>query len=161
MNLIGNSPGWAFVLFAILLTIAAGQDGYRQRISNVLVIALLAAGIAVSVLSGVEKALWMNAAILIPILMVGSVAFSRGVLGGGDVKLLAATAFWFTPADLLVFLPAVAIAGGLLVVVWLPIRMARTNAGTRSTLRERTLPYGIAIALGGIVAGAIVRGLFG
>lgn len=158
MNLVGEAPVWGVAAYAVLLVLAAVQDGVMQKISNLIVIGLVLAGVVMAAISGIDLSLWTNGAVLLAILVLGSFAFSAGMLGGGDVKLLAATAFWFDPKDLLVLLPAVAVAGGLLVLVWLPLRMARGKAAMRGALREKSLPYGIAIALGGVVAGSIARG---
>ena len=159
MNVIGESPDWGAGLFAVLLIAAALDDGLRRKISNLIILALFAGTILVAAVLGIEASFWTNGAVFVALLLLGSLAFSAGMLGGGDVKLLATTAFWFAPADLLILLPAVAIAGGLLVLAWVPLRMIRGKTAARTALKERSLPYGIAIALGGIVSAAIVRGI--
>jgi prepilin peptidase CpaA len=65
------------------------------------------------------------------------------MLGGGDVKLLAASALWTGSAALLPFLTATALAGGLLAAVFLVF--ARRGG------RRVALPYGVAIAAGGLL----------
>ncbi|MFO1067232.1 MAG: prepilin peptidase [Geminicoccaceae bacterium] len=86
--------------------------------------------------------------------------WQRGILGGGDVKLLSALALWAGPADLLPFLLLTGLAGGALAVVWLRLRqgggllvgavagrLAGTLApATASALADPALPYGLAIA---------------
>ena len=159
MNVIGEAPDWGAGLFAVLLIAAALDDGLRRKISNLIILALFAGTILVAAVMGIEASFWTNGAVFVALLLLGSLAFSAGMLGGGDVKLLATTAFWFAPADLLILLPAVAIAGGLLVLAWVPLRMIRGKTAARTALKERSLPYGIAIALGGIVSATIVRGI--
>jgi prepilin peptidase CpaA len=73
-----------------------------------------------------------------------AVAFYTGMMGGGDVKLAAALALWFTPANTLKFLMLMAIVGGLLtfgILVW---HRAKKNAG------RPKIPYGVAIAAGAL-----------
>ena len=65
------------------------------------------------------------------------------MLGGGDVKLLAAAALWTGSAALLPFLMATALAGGLLAALFL--------AFARREGKPVALPYGVAIAAGGIL----------
>ena len=159
MNLIGG-PDWAVALFAAFLIAAAVQDGWRNTISNLLVIGLLVGGLASAALIGFDVSIWQNFAVLAAMLILGTFAFSTGLLGGGDVKLLAVTAFWFTPSDVLTFLLVTVLAGGVLVMIWMPIRMSMKGKSALATLKERSLPYGIAIALGGLLTAAIERGVF-
>jgi prepilin peptidase CpaA len=88
----------------------------------------------------------------------GAFLFARGMLGGGDVKLLAATGLWagFDQIVLLIFSSAV--AGGTLALAQLtPLRRllpahpggAPTGSDLRSKLRQ-PMPYGVAVAIGGI-----------
>lgn len=49
-------------------------------------------------------------------------AFNRGVVGGGDVKLMVATGLWLSPPDCYVFLVVTALAGGVLAVLHLSLR---------------------------------------
>ena len=89
---------------------------------------------------------------------VGALLFARNLLGGGDVKLLAATGLW-AGFDLLVLLIfASAIAGGLLAVTalsplgrLLPVRPGSAPVGDDFHSRMRQpMPFGVAIALGGV-----------
>ena len=89
---------------------------------------------------------------------------SRGLIGGGDVKLATALAVGLAPLDTYHFVLATAAAGGLLSAAYL--MMARTMRASaqpdRGSLLQRlrwvearrirlrrSLPYGVAIALGG------------
>ncbi len=90
---------------------------------------------------------------------------ARGVLGGGDVKLLAAAAVGQSVTGTLYLIEATALAGGVLALIHLFMRHlprpALAPAGSSSLrrvyaaerwriLRGAPLPYGIAIACGGI-----------
>jgi prepilin peptidase CpaA len=81
---------------------------------------------------------------------VGVAAFAIGILGGGDVKLLAAVGLFAGPAGILDLLLVTALAGGLLGIASLagaPIGPVSTEG--EAALRRR-LPYGPAIAVGGL-----------
>ena len=71
-------------------------------------------------------------------------AFYAGMMGGGDVKLAAALALWFSPAGTLKFLVFMSLAGGLLTLGLLAWHRARGRDG------RPQIPYGVAIAVGGL-----------
>ena len=78
--------------------------------------------------------------------------FAAGKLGGGDVKLLAATGLWFDFHGALWMLICVAISGGILALVVLILRMIGWSENLRTKvvlLRPKAgIPYGVAIAAG-------------
>ncbi|HEY4071141.1 MAG TPA: prepilin peptidase [Sphingomicrobium sp.] len=74
-----------------------------------------------------------------------ALAFFAGMMGGGDVKLAAALALWFSPVSTVKFLVLTSIAGGVLTLVILAWHRARKREG------RPEVPYGVAIAFGGIV----------
>lgn len=87
----------------------------------------------------------------------GALVFSRGWLGGGDVKLLAAIALWFDFRGAAALFLFVAIGGALLSVLFILLRRiipARlTNGGNIPSLKARgPIPYGVAIAGGALLA---------
>jgi prepilin peptidase CpaA len=71
-------------------------------------------------------------------------AFFLGMMGGGDVKLAAALALWFSPATTLRFLVLMSLAGGVLTLVVMVLHKVRRREGPPE------VPYGVAIAFGGI-----------
>jgi prepilin peptidase CpaA len=71
-------------------------------------------------------------------------AFYAGMMGGGDVKLAAALALWFSPAGTLKFLVLMSVAGGVLTLVILAWHRLRRREG------RPAIPYGVAIAFGGL-----------
>jgi prepilin peptidase CpaA len=89
---------------------------------------------------------------------IGALLFARNMLGGGDVKLLAATGLWSGLDLLMLLIFASAIAGGLLAVTalsplgrLLPVRPGSAPAGNDFYSRMRQpMPFGVAIALGGV-----------
>lgn len=148
--------GALFVLLAALLA-AALTDATTYLIPNrysaMIVVAFAAFAIGQPVLFALRG---IGAGFLL--LAVGAVLFERRMLGGGDVKLLAAAGVWagFDLMVLLIFTSAV--AGGLLALAQLsplgrlmPVRPGVGPVGTdfRSRLRQ-PMPFGVAVALGGV-----------
>lgn len=72
---------------------------------------------------------------------VGAVLFALGVWGGGDVKLCAALALMTGFSDLSRFVLVMAIVGGVIAAA---ILLTRGRDG------DRRVPYGLAIAAGGL-----------
>ena len=133
-------------LLAVILVVAAVIDVRTFTISNGLnlTVALLAplfwwsAGLTV----------WPGAAIQVAVaggvFVLLAAAFYAGMMGGGDVKLAAALALWFSPASTIKFLVLMSLAGGvltLLVVAWHRLKKREGRP---------EIPYGVAIAFGGL-----------
>ena len=95
------------------------------------------------------------------VFLVGAVLFSRGLIGGGDVKLLAAATLWAGVGTLAPLLLLTGLIGGLLALLLLTPLGARIsaawNAGPEQAaarpprLRGTPVPYGVAIAVAGLV----------
>lgn len=146
--------------FVALLATAVVTDVTRLRIPN-----WLTAGVALLYplhvgLSPLDVA-WLPAlGLAVLVFAVGTVAFACRWMGGGDVKLLAATTLWAGPAHALEFLTlAAVIGGGLALLLLLPARyavaaMLQSCGAPRlgEALLASVVPYGVAIA----AAGAIV-----
>jgi prepilin peptidase CpaA len=85
--------------------------------------------------------------------------FAAGVMGGGDAKLLASTSLWmgFGP-PLLDYLLWATIVGGAftLFLVFFRKSSLAVYAGEVPILRrmidEKDVPYGVALAIGGLIA---------
>ena len=134
--------------FALFLAAAVSDLGWR-RIPNALCAGI--AGIGVLRL-GVTQADWGNVAADLgaatAILLLGALVFVRGWLGGGDVKLSAAAALWVGAANVALFLTTMALADGVLAIIWAGRRAYSPPVDEEAA----ALPYGLAIAAGGIVA---------
>ncbi len=147
------------VVFALLLLTAGWQDLRSMRIANRLSLAVLGT-FAVWALAGFGtgrssiEGLAATMLCAIAVFGVGAIAFAAGMLGGGDVKLLAVASLFAGPGQILDFLVVTALAGGVLAVAMLagaPIGPALPDRD--GTLRARLrsgLPYGPAIAIGGL-----------
>ena len=151
MNLAANAPYWLIGILFTLLLLATLEDGWRLRISNILPLGVAAAGIIAILVVGLSASIWQNALLFAVTLLVGSLAFGARLLGGGDVKLLAACMIWFDLRSGWQLVMAIAIAGGLLAIVILAAR--QFTRGLRDSrwivLRPKGgIPYGIAIGFG-------------
>ena len=146
MTVIEHASPLLVAAFLLLLAAAAIVDIRLRRIPNTLVVAIAGSGVAAFVSTGNAGLLWQPLLSAIAILVVGVPMFARGWLGGGDVKLLAASASWFTSSAALQFVAFVLLAGGLLALIALAWRMARGRASARGA--EAGLPYAVAIASG-------------
>ena len=89
-----------------------------------------------------DAAIQVGVALLVFVVMAG--AFYAGMMGGGDVKLAAALALWFSPASTLLFLILMSIAGGVLTLVVVAIHRTKKKEG------KPQVPYGVAIAFGAL-----------
>ncbi len=147
------------LLFLVLLLVAALWDLATFQIPNWLCLAvlgsfLLFATVAPLALSEVLFRLGVGFGFLV----AGMVLFARGYLGGGDVKLLAASIVWFGWPSLLLYIVAVALFGGVLAICLLifrrlPLPLAWSDRAWLQRLhgRDEGVPYGIAIGLAGLV----------
>lgn len=100
------------------------------------------------------SSLGFSIACAVGLFCVGAAAFAAGMMGGADVKLLAAVGLFAGPALVVDLLLITALAGGLLgiaVLAGAPVgpASARGDATVRNRLRGR-VPYGPAIAVGGL-----------
>lgn len=155
------------LLFAAALVWAAGSDLLRLRIPNPAVLAI-AALYPLYALSAPEPVDWPGAlAVAGVVLAVGFALFASRILGGGDAKLLAAVALWAGPSQIVALLLSTAVIGGLLAMVAsTPLRLllpyvaaaARLDADAGQLFKTQ-IPYGVAIAAGGLVVAARLAGV--
>lgn len=147
----------AGLIFVAGLLDAAVSDLRAFRIANRSPLLLLAAFVPAAVAAGFGWQDWLNhLGAGLALLVIGVVLFARGVWGGGDAKLLPAVAVWTGLAGLPRFLIVMALVGGVLAVLALLAR--RLPLGPSGAVRawgERLaasghVPYGVAIAAGGI-----------
>jgi len=75
-----------------------------------------------------------------------------GYLGGGDAKLMAAVTAGFPMPVLPLLAFSIAVGGGALAVVMIVFRRTRLFSTSASSERYQTVPYGVAIAIGTVIA---------
>jgi prepilin peptidase CpaA len=150
---------FAITLFLGLLGLAVVTDLAELRIPNriCLLIALL---YPCHVLASPEPVNWAGAlAVAAGVFVIGLIPFSAGVMGGGDVKLMAATALWAGPSLVVDFLLLTTLVGGALALLMVTRhRFALANLldsvgamDLRDVLLGRAIPYGTAIAAGAYI----------
>jgi prepilin peptidase CpaA len=152
----------ALILPLLAMTVfaaAALTDVAGRRIPNRLVLALAALAalrIGLALASGAGPAgVAADIGVALAVFLVGALVFHFGMIGGGDVKLIAAGVLWTGAGAAGEFLLATAIAGGVLAGAFLlQTRLAPRPEGAAAKLRPPSLPYGIAIAAGGILTTA-------
>lgn len=151
MSIAADAPAWLVGILLILLAIAAIEDAWRLRISNLIVLGVAASGITAMVWTGLGWKAWQPLIMAVAILAVGTPMFAAGWIGGGDIKLLAANLLWFTLDGGWKMLVAVAVAGGILTVLTLILRFFRRSGPDEKIAifrRGISIPYGIAVASG-------------
>ena len=88
------------------------------------------------------------------VLLAGMVLFKLKLLGGGDAKLFAVVALWAGPENVWPLLCLTALAGGAMALMLMFFGLRRafsdSNADLKTVLKMR-IPYGFAIAVGGLV----------
>jgi prepilin peptidase CpaA len=147
-------------ILGALLAVACASDVASRRVPNVLVVTIALGGVAAQWASGGAAAALagtLGGAALLAVLLAG---WALGKLGGGDVKLAAATAVWLGPANLVWFALLTGVAG-------VPVALAAYARRHLDLLREarasaalgdgqvalqadarHTVPLSVAIALG-------------
>ena len=151
----------AYLFLAILpaaLIVAAANDLFEFKIPN-WVSLILISGFPVAALSiGMPLSFLVEgAAIAAATFVFGFALFALKIAGGGDAKLLAAAAPWFGLDALLPFLTWTAFAGGFFALLILMFRgfpmlpiYARFDWLMELYQTNKGMPYGVAIAIGGL-----------
>lgn len=147
----------------VALVAAAIQDIALRTIPNGLCAGVAALGLVLRILDREVPAALLAATAC---LLLTAFFWLRGWLGGGDVKLLSAATLLVPGANLVGLLAGVALAGGVLAVIYLGVsllvapphgraphstlaRIARVERWRAS--RRRSVPYACAIATGTVV----------
>ena len=149
----------ALLFFPFAMAFAASSDLLTMRISNKLVL-LLVAGFALTALA-IDLPLElvaMHIACALAVLVVGFAFFALGWIGGGDAKLAAATTLWLGFGLALPYLVYAALLGGVLTLAILALRqlpltplLARFVWLERLHDRKSGVPYGVALAIAGLL----------
>ena len=156
------------VAFAAVALLAALGDWSRFTIPNRLPLAMVglwAVHALLLVAQGRPLVLvaWAAGMALV-IVLIGFAMFAAGLLGGGDVKMLAAATLWAAPDYALPFILIVTMSGALLGLAFLipglghrpadpagpdDLSASAVPSGTVAAGRlGRKMPYGLAIAVG-------------
>ena len=147
-------------LFTGLLGLAAVTDLQEYRIPNSVNLAIAALFPVYALAPGAGVDITGALILAAVVLTVGTGLFALGVLGGGDVKLIAAVSLWVGPAAFVDFLLIMALTGGLFALVqssqWrlgvAQFLMDRGETGVAKTLIGRDVPYAVAIVTATVIA---------
>ena len=151
-----------------ILAVIAYGDVRTRRIPNVLSLAIAILGLLRIILDHDPVAMGHTLAAATAIFIAAFLLFWYGGIGGGDTKLVAATALLVGYHDLFSFLFLMSACGGALALAvlardrlsrrrWLPTRREREPLTTETAeriatpARPTTVPYGVAIAAAGVV----------
>ncbi|WP_281804050.1 A24 family peptidase [Methylocystis echinoides] len=148
------------LIFPLCLIIAAISDLLTMTIPNWLCATLALVFFVVASCFGLpQSVILIHIITAILILFLGFSMFYFGWLGGGDAKLITAVSLWLDGGSLLRFFFTMAIWGGILALLFLFFRSARLpellmKRPFIARLAEPSagIPYGVAIAIGGILA---------
>lgn len=149
--------------FVALMATAAVEDIRRLVIPNGVVVGLcvlwpfhLATAPDATVAAGMA-----SIGCAVSVFFAGALLFSRGLIGGGDVKLLAAATLWAGPGGILPLLTLMGLLGGLLgLFVLSPIwhdfavfrrRLPAGPSEIAASVMKPVVPYGVAIAAAALI----------
>lgn len=160
------------LVFPALLIVAALKDLTSFTIPNWISLALVAAFPAAALTGGMPMGEFgLHWAVGAGALVAGMAMFAVGWIGGGDAKVFAAASLWLGATAFLPYILVTALAGGGLALFLVAFRHSFVRAHVPvgpawvERLREPkgSAPYGVAIAVGGLVAlpmAGTISGLF-
>jgi prepilin peptidase CpaA len=135
----------AAAAYPLALAYAVVSDVRRLKIPNRASTVIAAAFLPAAAGAGLEpSAIAVHYAVGGGLLGAGFIAFSRNLMGGGDVKLLAAAGIWSGWAQLGPYLVLVAVLGGVLAAAVLIAHKLRKASPFLDALGQ-PIPYGVAI----------------
>jgi len=146
-------PAAIMVIFPLCMAMAACSDLLTMTIPNRLSIVLIASFIAIAPFAGLSlQAFLLHLGAGGAVFAVCFALFAFGIMGGGDAKILTASAIWFgLDYSLVVYLIWVSVFGGLLSILILMMRsqhnliLAYGIPIPETMLHKKKVPYGIAI----------------
>lgn len=148
------------VVFPLCMAMAAFSDLLTMTIPNRLSIILIGSFLCIAPFAGVAPYdILLHIGAGLAVFAVCFALFALHIMGGGDAKILTASAVWFgLNASLMHYIVYVSVFGGLLSLVVLALR-ANNNMILASGLRipatmmhAKKIPYGIAIGAAAFMA---------
>lgn len=149
----------ALLIFPLCMALAAISDLTTMRISNRLVLGLMAGFLVAALLANLtmQDFAW-HLGVGIAVLVIAFTFFAFGWIGGGDAKLAAATAMWLGFPAVLPYIVYGGLLGGALTLMLLgarrlPLPQPLANVGWIDRLHDQRsgIPYGIALAVAGLL----------
>ena len=142
MNLVPDAPLWLLAILFAAMAAAAVEDFIRLRISNITCAVVFVTALIAMALQGPSLDLWQNGLVFAVLLAGGTLLFTSGMFGGGDVKLFASLGLWVNISAGVWLLSTSLLAGGVLAVIYIVVRHFRGGKKTKG------IPYGVAIVAG-------------
>jgi prepilin peptidase CpaA len=148
-----------FALLPVLLAYACFSDLFTMRISNRVCMFVLGLFPVAAIASGMGfQDIGLHLLTGLAVLAVSFTLFAFGWVGGGDAKLVAATAVWFGFDLVLEYVAISCLFGGALTLAILFVRQHPLPAGLIERpwiahLHAQTtgIPYGIALGIAGLL----------
>lgn len=146
-------------IFPLAMILAAISDLFTMTIPNKISIALVAAFIILAPIAGLDwDVIAGHAAAGTLVFLVSLGMFAMGWIGGGDAKLVSATALWLGFEQLLPYILFSAVAGGALTLlilfartIPLPTILCRYEWISRLHNPNRGIPYGLALSAAALI----------
>lgn len=145
------------IIFAATMLMASFKDATTMTIPNWISLALIAGFLLIT------PFIWSGWSVFGTHLLVGTTFFVAGFamfafgwLGGGDAKLMAATALWWQWPDAVLYILYTTIFGAILAVVlmmgrrFIPVRILTAPWAYKMFKDEKKMPYGLALAAGAL-----------
>ncbi len=150
----------ALMFFPLAMAFAASSDLLTMRISNKLVLLLVAGFFIVAIAVNLPlQQFAMHVLCALVVLAVSFALFAMRWIGGGDAKLAAATTLWLGFGLTVPYLVYAALLGGALTLIILTLRnipltpfIARFRWIERLHDKTQGVPYGIALAAAGLLS---------
>ena len=146
-----------FIVFSIGMFTAAFKDAMTMTIPNWVSLLILGSFFLV------VPFVWQGWAVFgehllvgFGVFLLGFILFAMGGLGGGDAKLMAATAFWWQTSDLILYTMYTTLSGGVIAFIilfgrkFLPARVLTAPWAYKLIKDEKNMPYGLALAFGAL-----------
>ena len=140
----------------LALAYAVVSDSRHLTIPNWTCIVIATAFLPAALISGLGPlAITVHYGTGLGVVLAGIILFAKGIIGGGDLKLLAAASIWTGWAGVLAFLFLVAVLGGVLALVILAAHRLKGRFGVLAKVKwigegaakSQPIPYGIAIGV--------------
>ena len=151
----------ALGVFPASVIVGGLHDLLTMKIPNWISLILVGAFLPVALLAGAAPIdVAVHVGVGVAALMVGMGMFAAGWIGGGDAKLLAASCLWMGISGVAPFLIYTGIAGGAFCLLlmtarqYFPMVAPSVSQGWVINLMQPKgdIPYGVAIAIGALLA---------
>lgn len=146
------------LIFAGTMLTAAAKDATSMTIPNWISLAVIAGFVIVT------PFVWAGWDVFSTHLLVGLAFFAAGFamfafgwLGGGDAKLMAATALWWQWDDAIIYIFYTTMLGGVLALLlvfgrkFIPTKVLTAQWAHHLFRDEKKMPYGLALAGGALL----------